>query len=295
MLMKEVLVSIGISVFNEADTLEAALCSMLNQSYEQWEMIIIDDGSSDATSDIIVGFEDPRIVHISDGHNRGLPARLNQAVTIAKGKYFARMDADDLSFPERLAKQVAYLEAHPEVDLLGTGALVIDDKNALIGKFRVAQTHEDICARPWDGISLPHPTWMGKTDWFKAHPYDTSMRRAQDQLLLVSAYPDSRYACLAENLLAYRVDRPSLISALRKRGYYAAALFKLATARGCWLIGCAAAAKQGGKVMVELVLRLLSATRILDRKRFAMVDQNDHERWNTLRTSLDINCITPER
>lgn len=292
--MTEALVSIGISVFNEADMLEAALRSMLNQSYAHWEMIIVDDGSSDATSDIIVSFDDPRIVHISDGCNRGLPVRLNQAVAIAKGKYFARMDADDLSFPERLAKQVAYLEAHPEVDLLGTGALAIDDKNALIGKFHVAQTHEDICARPWDGITLPHPTWMGKTDWFKAHPYDTSMRRAQDQLLLVSAYPVSRYACLAENLLAYRVDRPSLISALKKRAYYAAALFKIATARGCWLTGSTAAAKQVGKAMAEFALKLLNATMVLDRKRFATADQNDHERWNALRTSLDIHYKTPE-
>lgn len=292
--MTEALVSIGISVFNEADTLEGALRSMLNQSYTHWEMIIIDDGSSDATQDIIVSFDDPRIVNISDGRNLGLPARLNQAIAIAKGKYFARMDADDLSFPERLAKQVAYLEAHPEVDLLGTGALAIDDKNELIGKFRVAQTHEEICALPWDGISLPHPTWMGKTDWFKTHPYDTSMRRAQDQLLLVSAYPVSRYACLIENLLAYRVDRPSLTSALRKRSYYAAALFKLAAARGCWFAGGTAAAKQAGKALAEFALRLLNGTMLLDRRRFAAVDQYDRERWDALRASMNIHCKASE-
>ena len=288
--MAEAMVSIGISVFNEADTLDAASRSMLNQTYDRWELIVVDDGSSDATADIIASFCDPRIVRISDGHNRGLPTRLNQAVAIAKGKYFARMDADDLSFPDRLEKQVAYLDAHPEVDLLGTGALAIDCNYALIGKFRVSQTHEEICARPWAGINLPHPTWMGKTEWFKAHPYDTSMRRAQDQLLLINAHLVSRYACLRENLLAYRIDRPSPQSTLSKRGYYAAAMFKLAAARGHWFAGGLAATLQAAKASVELVLGLINATSLLDGERFEVTDQNDRERWDALRAALDIPC-----
>ncbi len=288
--MKEVFVSIGMSVFNEADTLEAALRSMLNQTYDRWELIIVDDGSSDATADIIASFDDPRIVRISDGRNRGLPTRLNQAVEIAKGKYFARMDADDLSFPDRLEKQVAYLDAHPEIDLLGTGALAVDDNYALIGKFRVSQTHEEICARPWDGVTLPHPSWMGKTEWFKAHPYDASMRRAQDQFLLINAHQVSRYACLLEPLLAYRVDRPSLKSMLRKRGYYASALLKLAAAHGHWFAGGLAAIRQAAKALVDLVLGLISASSLLDGRRFEVVDKNDIERWDALRATLDLPC-----
>jgi glycosyltransferase involved in cell wall biosynthesis len=287
--MSEPLISIGISVFNQADTLGVALRSVLNQTYDQWELIITDDGSSDATAEVISRFKDSRIVIISDGNNRGLPTRLNQMIGIAKGKYFARMDADDVSFPDRLAKQVAYLEAHPEVDLLGTGALVIDGNNALIGKFRLSQTHEEICADPWRGISVPHPTWMGKTEWFKAHPYDISMRRAQDQLLLVSAYPVSRYACLGESLLAYRVDRPSFKSALRKRWYYAIALFRLAAERGHWIAGGLAATRQAAKASVDLLLGLMNASSVLDGKRFAAVDKCDVGRWNVLKTSLNID------
>lgn len=288
--MSEALVSIGMSVFNEGDTLELALRSMLNQTYDRWELIIVDDGSSDATAEIIASFDDPRIVRISDGHNLGLPTRLNQSVAIARGKYFARMDADDLSFPDRLEKQVAYLDAHPEVDLLGTGALAIDGNYALIGKFRVSQTHEEICARPWDGITLPHPTWMGKAEWFKAHPYDASMRRAQDQFLLINAHQVSRYACLLEPLLAYRVDRPSLKSILKKRGYYAVALFKLASARGHWISGGLAATRQAAKASVDLMLGLINATALLDGKRFDVTDQNDCECWDALRATLDLPC-----
>lgn len=288
--MSEALVSIGMSVFNEGDTLELSLRSILNQTYDRWELIIVDDGSSDATAEIIASFDDPRIVRISDGYNRGLPIRLNQAVAIAKGKYFARMDADDLSFPDRLEKQVAYLDAHPEIDLLGTGALAVDDNYALIGKFRVSQTHEEICARPWDGITLPHPSWMGKTEWFKAHPYDASMRRAQDQFLLINAHQVSRYACLLEPLLAYRVDRPSLKSMLKKRGYYAFALFKLTAARGHWIAGGLAATRQAAKASVDLMFGLINATAFLDGKRFDVADQNDCECWDALRATLDLPC-----
>ncbi len=292
--MTKPLVSIGMSVFNAATTLEVALLSMLNQSYTHWELILVDDGSSDATSDIIARFDDPRIVRVADGRNLGLAARLNQTVALAKGKYFARMDADDLSFPERIERQVEYLEAHPEVDLLGSGALAIDNHNVLIGKFRVLLAHEDICANPWNGINLPHPTWMGKTQWFKAHPYDPSMRRAQDQLLLVSAYLVSRYACLGDSLLAYRVDRPSLKNALRNRGYYAAALFTLAATRGHWFGASLAAAKQAAKASVELLFGLLNATSVLDRRRFEATNRDDCERWDALRTSLGILCKTSE-
>jgi glycosyltransferase involved in cell wall biosynthesis len=286
--MSEALISVGMSVFNEGDTLELALRSMLNQTYDRWELIIVDDGSNDATAEIIASFDDPRIVRISDGHRRGLPIRLNQTVAIARGAYFARMDADDLSFPDRLEKQVAYLDSHPEVDLLGTGALAIDGNYALIGKFRVSQTHEEICGRPWDGVNLPHPTWMGKTEWFKAHPYDASMRRAQDQFLLISAHLTSRYACLHESLIAYRIDRPSLKSMIEKRSYYAVALFKLAVARGHWFAGGLAASRQAAKASVDLVLRLINATALLDGKRFDVADQNDCERWDALRAALDL-------
>lgn len=282
------LVSIGMSVFNDAGTVELAIRSILNQSYEYWELIIVDDGSSDASAEIIARFKDQRIVLIADQKNLGLAVRLNQIVAIAKGKYFARMDADDLSFPERLEKQVAYLEAHPEVDLLGAAALVIDDKNELIGKFRVTQTHEDICANPWNGINLPHPSWMGKHAWFQANPYNISMRRAQDQLLLISARPVSRYACLSDNLLAYRIERVSVKSMLSKRAYYALALTKFAMINRSWPQGCLAVVRQMTKAGLELCFRLLNASFFLNRLRFAQADQQDCERWESLRTSLHI-------
>ena len=107
------LVSIGISVYNCQATIGSAFRSILNQTYENWELILIDDGSQDDTLTIIKQFNDDRIRIYSDGRNRGLPGRLNEAVALSQGKYFARMDGDDICYPTRLASQVDFLEKNP--------------------------------------------------------------------------------------------------------------------------------------------------------------------------------------
>lgn len=286
--MTQTLVSIGMPVYNNASTLENAIQSLINQSYQNWELILINDGSTDLTEDILDKFLDSRIIRICDGKNLGLAKRLNQALMIANGKYFARMDADDLSFPERLEKQVEFLKAHPKIDLLGTGALVISDTNRLIGKFRLELSHEKICNNPWKGINIPHPTWMGKSEWFVANPYDESMRRGQDQLLLVSAHSFSCYACLPENLLAYRAGKTSLVNAIRNRAYYGLALFKFAAKKRNIVKGSAALARQIMIIGVELILRLFKANKLIDRQRFMEVDLQDQEHWTSLKTSLGL-------
>src|SRR4051794_36827493 len=113
------LVSIGMPVRNNEKTLGVAVRSIVRQTYPQWELLLINDGSTDGTLEVARGFCDERIRVIDEPESRGLPARLNQAVAAARGEYFARMDGDDLSYPERLERQVAYLQAHPEVDLVG--------------------------------------------------------------------------------------------------------------------------------------------------------------------------------
>ncbi len=93
------LVSIGMPVFNCEKTLRATVASILNQDYGNWELIIIDDGSSDMTLDTARSFTDPRIRVVPGAGNLCLPARLNEAVGLSRGKYFARMDGDDISYP----------------------------------------------------------------------------------------------------------------------------------------------------------------------------------------------------
>ncbi|SMB23866.1 Glycosyl transferase [Sterolibacterium denitrificans] len=179
--------------------------SVLAQTCGDFELLFLDDGSEDDSVEIARSFPDGRIRVLSDGIGKGLPRRLNEGVQLARGKYIARMDADDVCFPMRFEKQVAFLESHPEVDLLGCRAVVFRDSGKAMGLLPFAKDHEALCARPWRNISLPHPSWMGRREWFEAHPYRLpEVRRAEDQELLLRGHLDSRYACLEEVLLAYR-------------------------------------------------------------------------------------------
>src|SRR6266851_3481475 len=110
-------ISVALAALNSERTLAAAIASLQAQSYGDWELLLMDDGSSDSTLKIAQSFQDLRIRIVADGVHRGLPAQLNRAVQIARGKYLARMDADDIAYPARLQKQVEFLERNPDVDL----------------------------------------------------------------------------------------------------------------------------------------------------------------------------------
>src|SRR4051812_6980517 len=106
-----------------ARTLGMALASVLAQTFADFEVLLLDDGSTDDSLRITRSFGDSRIRILSDGEHHGLVRRLNQGVRAAAGEYIARMDADDVSFPTRFARQVEFLDAHPRVDLLGCRAV----------------------------------------------------------------------------------------------------------------------------------------------------------------------------
>lgn len=216
----EPLVSVVMAFHNARNTLANALQSILWQSYSNWELVLLDDGSTDDYDEIVNQFNDPRIRLVSDSVCRSLPVRLNQGIRLAKGLYIARMDADDIAFPERFARQVEYLLSHPEVDLLATSALMIDGEYRPVGILDSKAGHEAICRRPWHGFSMPHPTWMGRLDWFLANPYDEVARKAQDQVLLYRAYSTSRFAAIPDVLLGYRYTSLSVSKTLSGRYYY---------------------------------------------------------------------------
>ncbi|QPK64913.1 glycosyltransferase [Methylomonas sp. LL1] len=198
-------ISILLPCKNGGAALSAALNSVLSQTFSDFELIFLDDGSTDGSLDTVKSFSDPRIRIVTDGTSKGLAARLNQGVSLASGKYIARMDADDVCFPDRLAKQVAYLEIHPEIDLLGCRAVVFRNPANVVGLLPFAATHQALCSQTWRNIPLPHPTWMGRREWFLRYPYRyPEVLRAEDQELLLRAHSSSRYACLDDILLGYR-------------------------------------------------------------------------------------------
>lgn len=100
------LVSVILPVYNGGKDLGAAIQSIINQTYENWELILMDDGSKDGSLERMQKFKDPRIKLFSDGVNKGLSRRLNEAVSQTTGTYIARMDADDIAFPKRDRKSV---------------------------------------------------------------------------------------------------------------------------------------------------------------------------------------------
>jgi glycosyltransferase involved in cell wall biosynthesis len=212
------LVTVILPVFNGRKTLFAAVNSICQQTYENWELLVLDDGSTDGSLATASSFRDDRVIPVVRSNGQGLTARLNQGIDLAKGRYIARMDADDIAFPERLARQVAYLESHPVVDLLGTRAVVFRDDGSIVGLLPFSGTHDAICAHPWNNIPLPHPTWMGRREWFCKHRYHVpEYHRAEDQELLLRAHDSSRYACLPDVLLAYRQGGFSLKRTLTGR------------------------------------------------------------------------------
>jgi len=109
--------------------------SILKQSYRDFELIVVNDGSTDRTGSLLRGISDPRIVLIEQ-ENQGQPRAMNNALNLARGEYIARQDADDLSLPERFARQVEFLDSHPEVGFVGSICLCMDEKGETIG-----QTH----------------------------------------------------------------------------------------------------------------------------------------------------------
>lgn len=210
-------ITVALPIYNAEKTLKRAVESIINQSFQQWELLLLDDGSTDASLALAAGFSDSRIRCVSDGQNKGISFRLNQAVQMARGRYFCRMDADDISFPERLASQFRYMEAHPLVDLVSASIVTFDRTGQLGGVVRVAHDHQDICARPWNGFHFPHPTWFGRISWFRLHAYSSSADGSEDQLLLYSTHQCSTFAGMHEVLLGYRDDRTSFSRMLRRR------------------------------------------------------------------------------
>jgi len=236
---------------NSAMTLKPAIQSILNQTFSDWELLVIDDGSTDSTVGLVRGFSDPRIRVIADGTHQGLVARLNQAIGLSRGRYFARMDGDDVSYPERLALQVKYMEAHPEIDLLGGGVVIFGYGGQLIGMRKLPTTHESICKRPWKGFYLTHPTWMGKIEWFRKHLYCSAAVRCEDQELLLRTHRNSRFAAVPEIVLGYNEGQLSLPNILKSRRYFAAAVVRHSILKGSYLVAIAAVIEQTLKGLVD--------------------------------------------
>ena len=214
------LISIIMSAHNNEYTVSDAVNSIILQSYENWEFFIFDDCSADNTLAILNSFSDRRIKIIA-GHSReGLPKRLNACVKLARGDFIARMDADDISMPNRLERQLFFLNKNPNIDLVSSSILLIDHNKTPIGINHSELSHLAISSRPWFNFPMPHPTWMGKRSWFENNLYQEKALKAQDQILLFDTFKQSNFASIPEVLLAYNASGLSIKKSFLGRFYF---------------------------------------------------------------------------
>jgi glycosyltransferase involved in cell wall biosynthesis len=215
--MLDPIVSIAMPVLNCAATLPMAVRSLQCQTFADWELLLIDDGSTDGTRDIIDKLRDDRIRARSDGKHRGITARLNEAIGIARGELFGRMDGDDVSYPERLKQQVELLSMDPGLDLVGAWSLVFKENGHAFGKRVGPAEHEEIVKKPHAGFSLLHPTWLGRLGLFRLYRYDLSCMLCEDQDLLLRSYRYLRFANVCRILYGYREENMTVKGQLRRR------------------------------------------------------------------------------
>lgn len=174
-------VTVLMSVYNGEKYLRQAVESILSQSMPDFEFIIIDDGSNDNSLAIIRCYSDPRIRLIQNKTNFGLVKSLNIGIELAKGKYIARMDCDDVSLPERLTKQKQYLDKHPEVGVVGTGFQIVDENGIIISTHNFPLQHDVIRWSLCFFSPIVHPSVMMRKDVvLKVGKYDPARQYAQD-------------------------------------------------------------------------------------------------------------------
>ncbi len=203
-------ISIIMSAYNEARHIGCAIESILAQSFSDWELIVIDDGSRDTTTEIVEGYaaRDSRIRLIRNETNLGLPASLNRGIGAAKADLIARADADDINLPRRLEVQHEYMRDHPEVDVVGTGAYLLDIEGRRVTAVALPATHEELERLPFLGSHFFHPSVMTRKAFFeKAGLYDPGYLRTEDkELWLRGLARGCVYANIPEPLVEYSAN-----------------------------------------------------------------------------------------
>lgn len=200
-------ISVLISCYNGERWLTEAINSILIQSYKSFELILINDGSTDNTWSIIEKFSfiDKRIVPINK-NNTGLANSLNLGVSIAKGKWIARLDQDDISEPTRLEEQLNFVQLNPNVILLGTGFIEITMLNKFIKKHSYPTRHQDLLKNlERSRRFFPHSSAFFRTDIVKEiGGYNNRIQRAEDRFLWLNLSSKGKIACISKPLVRIR-------------------------------------------------------------------------------------------
>lgn len=203
------------AAYNAAAYLPAAIDSILSQTFTDFEFIIIDDGSSDSTPEIIRGYSDPRIRAVRNPRNLGLIGSLNRGLDLARGEFIARMDADDEALTNRFEEQIRFLDAHPDVSVCGSE---IETFGARIEHWELEHQSARIKCRLIFEPSMCHPTVIFRRSTVIQHElrYDEEYPHAEDYALWVRFASVSRIVNLPKVLVRYRLHEDSVSHAHRR-------------------------------------------------------------------------------
>jgi len=214
------------ATYNDAPFLGAAIDSVLAQTFADFELLVVIDAATDRSRDVLERYRDPRIRLLVNETNLGLAASLNRGLAVIASEYVARLDGNDLCFPQRLARQVAYLDAHPEVAVVGSQAIRIDVAGRRTGD--VARPVTELGMRWYRifGSPLIHSSVMFRREivWDILGGYDESFRFGEDFDLWHRLAREHAIHNLPETLVAYRDDPASMTGAERhpaRQAYFA--------------------------------------------------------------------------
>lgn len=226
-------ISVVMSVYNQEKYIREAISSVLNQTFEDFELIIIDDKSTDRTLSIIESISDKRIKIISNTYNKGLTCSLNIAIETAKGKYIARLDGDDRMRRNRLEIQYNYLKSNPSIALCGSRCNVIDFNGIVTRQAGVAMESRNDFLKflLWDNCLIHSSAMFRRKTFMDIGGYDEKIVRAQDYALWIEFYKESQVISLNDILIDWRDHKENISQSKRKEQQQSALKTSLAFLR----------------------------------------------------------------
>ena len=218
------LVTIAMPVYNAEHYIKKAIDSILNQTYSNWELVMVNDGSFDRSEEIILSYSDPRIRYFKNEINSGIVKTRNRCLELARGKYIAVLDNDDVALPQRLEMQVSFLEANYDYGVCGSYWEIINDNDQLVAKVKIPLTDTDIKTYQIFNNCYCASTVMMRADLVKEAKYQEGSDMLEDYNLYHRLYHHTKFASLPMYLTQYRAHgknesskKHSELMALRKK------------------------------------------------------------------------------
>lgn len=202
-------ISVIMPVYNADRFITAAIDSILTQTFQNFELLILDDASTDNSKEIILKYNDKRIKVFYSDTNQGIVANLNKGIEIAQGEYIARMDADDISKPERFLKQIKFLDDNKNIGLCGSWYTPFNESGVL-STVKHSEYNAQILAELLFYCPLGHPTIMGRKQIFIENKYDKNFFPAEDYELWSRLSEKTEFYNIPESLLNYRLHNANV-------------------------------------------------------------------------------------